>query len=90
MAAPRIYTETPLIPYIIAEQVAGRNEEAVTYLEKKAERIYENNGHFREQLNKKGYDQRETLKMFMAHWLLAFNDKPYQAKRIKLGLTPLP
>lgn len=38
-------------------------------LVEKAETFYKNNSHFRKQLNNKSKDNRQTLYMFMEHWL---------------------
>lgn len=65
---------TEVVPYLIAEQVAGANNtDAVTYLVERSERHYENNQHFRKLINNKRKDSRVTLSNFMAHWLQAFN-----------------
>lgn len=65
-----IYTDTPLVPYLIAEQVAGhyQNTEMVEYLVERAERHYRDNEHFRKCINNKRYDPREQLRVFMEHW----------------------
>jgi len=65
---------TPVVPYLIAEQVAGaENENAVTYLVKRSERHYENSLHFRSQIDNPHKDCREILKAFMGHWLMAYS-----------------
>jgi len=65
---------TAVVPYLIAEKVAGaENENAVTYLTKRAERHYEGSMHFREQLNNPLKDCREVLRAFMEHWLMAYS-----------------
>ena len=64
---------TSLVPYLIAEQIVGReNEDAVNYLEHKAITHYEKSAHFRKSLNNPKKDEREVLAMFMHHWLQAF------------------
>jgi hypothetical protein len=63
---------TALVPYLIAQQVAGNDEAAVTYLEKRAERHYENSWQFRLALNNPHKDSREVLASFMRHWLQAY------------------
>lgn len=68
--------DTALVPYLIAERVAGYdNKEAVDYLENKAETIYQHSKHFRDSINDKRKDSRDTLAMFMAHWLQGFKKK---------------
>lgn len=65
---------TAVVPYIIAEKVAGReNEKAVTYLVKRAERVYEGNLHFRTLINNPYKDCRKILATFMSHWLNGYN-----------------
>lgn len=71
---PNINNDTPLVPYIIAESIV-QDKNAVEYLVKKSERIYDNSQHFRKMINDKKSDCREVLRMFMNHWLLAYNNK---------------
>jgi hypothetical protein len=66
--------KTALVPYLIAEQVAGReNEKKVNYLISRSERQYKNSPHFRQQINDNRKDCREVLAMFMRHWLQAYD-----------------
>ncbi len=64
-----IYTDTPLVPYLIAEMVADLgDEEMVKYLTERAERHYRDDEHFRKEINSRRHDPRLYLKMFMEHW----------------------
>jgi len=64
-----IYTDTPLLPHLIAEQVADQgDEDMVKYLTERAERHYRDNEHFRKEINNKRKDPRQYLMMFMDHW----------------------
>ena len=65
--------QTALVPYLIAEKVAGgNNTPAVEYLVERAENCYKYSLHFRCQLHKRGADSRVVLSMFMEHWLMGF------------------
>lgn len=64
-----IYTDTPLLPHLIAERVADQgDEEMVKYLTERAERHYRDSEHFRKGINSKRNDPRQYLMMFMEHW----------------------
>lgn len=64
-----IHTDTPLVPYLIAERVADLgDEEMSTYLTERAERHYRDDEHFRKEINSKRNDPRQYLQMFMEHW----------------------
>ncbi len=64
-----IYTDTPLLPHLIAERVADHmDEDMVKYLTERAEKCYEHSEHFRKCINNKRYDPREQLRVFMEHW----------------------
>jgi len=67
-----IYTDTPLLPHLIAERVADQgDEDMVKYLTERAERHYRDDEHFRKEINNKRKDPREYLMMFMDHWMKA-------------------
>lgn len=72
MTYPKTIHQTSLVPYLIAESIVGNDEKAVTYLSKRAERIYENSLHFRNLINDTKRDCRETLRVYMQHWLMAY------------------
>lgn len=74
---PNIHNDTPLVPYLIAESIV-QDRNAVTYLVKKSERIYECSLHFRTLISDKKSDCREVLRMFMNHWLQGFNLKNHK------------
>lgn len=64
-----IYTDTPLLPHLIAERVADQGDEnMVKYLTERAERHYRDDEHFRKEINNKRKDPRQYLMMFMDHW----------------------
>lgn len=64
-----IYTDTTLLPHLIAERVADHmDEDMVKYLTERAERHYRDSEHFRKKINDPKRDMRDVLKMFMEHW----------------------
>lgn len=77
MKAHNINTDTPLVPYLIAEKVMDRKVKIEVYnrigslLVERAERHYADSEHFRKQINNPRKDCRKVLAMFMDHWLQA-------------------
>jgi hypothetical protein len=63
-----IETDTPLIPYLIAERLT-REPDKVRYLCERAERHYQQGRQFARRL--RGARSREWLYAFMEHWLTA-------------------
>ncbi len=79
---------TSLVPYLIAEKAVrdymaktkiglhgATFERYATFLEHKAERMFDTCSHFRGQVLK-AKDQRQQLKVFMEHWLHSEINKP--------------
>lgn len=87
-----IEDETPIMPWIVAD---GAIEDAQSYLPRNVEipnsremaeelsdyanKIYKHNDRFRKQIRAKGNRGRDTLYMFMRHWLASFLHEKHPA-----------
>jgi hypothetical protein len=75
-----IESDTPIVPFIVAECVAYEAARLtktdsplafVQFLAERAESIYAANPQFRKLINARGDSGRDTLYMFMRHWISA-------------------
>lgn len=83
-----IETDTPIIPWIVCEQVANEaarltNSELplslVSYLTARAEACYAKNKSFRREIRRRGNRGRDHLYMFARHWISAEINRQYPA-----------
>lgn len=90
---PGIERDTELMPWLIADSVvaeAGRwlgvdlPEEWSAWLDKRAEGCYKKSAHFHKLLHRRGNGGRDTLYVFMRHWLAAkmMKEAPALARRM--------
>ena len=62
--------DTPILPWLIAEQL-GANQDEVEYLCNRAHRHYNQSKTFRKAIRAGGNNGRDKLIVFMDHWLQA-------------------
>lgn len=90
---PGIERDTELMPWLIADSVvaeAGRwlgvdlPEEWSAWLDKRAEGCYKKSARFHKLLHRRGNGGRDTLYVFMRHWLAArmMKETPALARRM--------
>lgn len=88
-----IERDTELMPWLIAESVVGEAarwlgvdlpEEWSAWLDKRAEGCYKKSAHFHKLLHRRGNGGRDTLYVFMRHWLAArmMKETPALARRM--------